>query len=92
MFKTLYEDKIPYLAIGDVYTDASATEAAVVENTVKDPKRNTQLRKIASELSVRKLYVKMRNSITDAITNYNSKFAEVWAFVNKKEKFSIEVF
>ena len=86
MFKVLYEDKIPYLTISDVYTDAAATEAAVPENTVKDPKRNVQLKKIASELSVRKLYVKLRNSITDAMNDYNAKFDAVWAFVNKKER------
>ena len=86
MFKFLYEDKIPYSVISELYTDAAATEAAVVENTLKDPKRNVQLKKIASELSVRKLYVKIRNSITDTVTDYTNKFNEVWAFVNKKEK------
>ena len=86
MFKFLYEDKIPYSVISELYTDAAATEAAVVENTLKDPKRNVQLKKIASELSVRKLYVKIRNSITDTVTDYTNKFNEIWAFVNKKEK------
>lgn len=86
MFKFLYEDKIPYSVISELYTDAAATEEAVVENTLKDPKRNVQLKKIASELSVRKLYVKIRNLITDTVTDYTNKFNEVWAFVNKKEK------
>jgi hypothetical protein len=69
-----------------LYTDVAATEATVVENTMKDPKRNVQLKKIASELSVRKLYVKIRNLITDTVTDNTNKFNEVWAFVNKKEK------
>lgn len=86
MFKFLYEDKIPYSVISDLYTDVATTEAAVVENTMKDHKRDVQLKKIASELSVRKLYVKIRNLITDTVTDCTNKFNEVWAFVNKKEK------